>query len=51
MDLFAPAMEIYLRKNICPLPAEKTKVVKASLGDHAGLIGAACLVLQAGDKV
>lgn len=51
MDLFAPAMEIYLRKNISPLPAEKTKVVKAGLGDHAGLIGAACLVLQARDKV
>jgi len=51
MDLFAPAMEKSLRKNISPLPAEKTKVVKASLGDHAGLIGAACLVLQAGNKV
>jgi len=49
MDLFAPAMEKTLRKYISPLPAEKTKVVKAGLGDHAGLIGAACLVLQAGD--
>ncbi|KPL23663.1 MAG: hypothetical protein AMS23_06370, partial [Bacteroides sp. SM1_62] len=47
MDLFAPAMEQHLRKYISPLPAEKTKVVKARLGDHAGLIGAACLVLQA----
>lgn len=51
MELFSPSMEKTLRKNISPLPAEKTKVVKASLGDHAGLIGAACLVLQAGDKV
>ena len=51
MEFFAPAMEKSLRRNICPLPAEKTKVVKASLGDHAGLIGAACLVLQARDKV
>ena len=50
MDLFAPAMEKSLRKNICPLPAERTKVVKASLGNYAGLIGAACLVLQAGNK-
>jgi glucokinase len=50
MELFAPAMEKSLRKNICPLPAEKTKVVKARLGDHAGLIGAACLVLQARNK-
>jgi glucokinase len=48
MELFAPAMENSLRKNICPLPAERTKVVKARLGDRAGLIGAACLVLQAG---
>ncbi len=47
MDLFAPAMERFLRKYICPLPAEKTKVVKTQLGDHAGLMGAACLVLQA----
>ncbi len=47
MDLFAPAMEQHLRNYISPLPAEKTKVVKARLGDHAGLIGAACLVLQA----
>jgi glucokinase len=47
MELFAPAMEKTLRKNICPLPAERTRVVKARLGDRAGLIGAACLVLQA----
>jgi glucokinase len=50
MELFAPAMERSLRRNICPLPAEKIKVVKAGLGDHAGLIGAACLVLQARDS-
>jgi glucokinase len=50
LKLFAPAMEGSLRKNICPLPSEKTSVVKARLGDHAGLIGAACLVLQAGDN-
>jgi len=51
MELFAPALERSLRNNISPLPAERTKVVKASLGDYAGLIGAACLVLQAGSKV
>ena len=45
-DLFAPAMERFLRKYLCPLPAEKTKVVKAQLGDHAGLMGAACLLLN-----
>jgi glucokinase len=46
MELFAPSMERSLRPNISPLPAERTRVVKARLGDHAGLIGAACLVLQ-----
>jgi len=46
IDLFAPAMEQFLRKYLCPLPGEKTKVVKAQLGDYAGLMGAACLVLQ-----
>ena len=45
-DLFAPSMERFLRKYLCPLPAAKTKVVKAQLGDHAGLMGAACLVLN-----
>lgn len=45
-DLFAPTMERYLRPHLCPLPAGKTKVVKAQLGDQAGLIGAACLVLN-----
>jgi len=46
-DLFASAMERFLRKYLCPLPAEKTRVVKAQLGDHAGFTGAAALVLQA----
>jgi hypothetical protein len=35
-----------LRKFICPVPADKTKVVKAALGDGAGFIGAAALVIQ-----
>jgi len=50
IELFAPAMERFLRKYLCPLPVEKTKVVKAQLGDHAGLMGAACLVLQSKTK-
>ena len=49
-DLFAPAMERFLRKYLCPLPAEKTKVIKTQLGDHAGLVGAACLVLNKVDS-
>lgn len=42
---FHESMESALRKNLCPVPASKTKVVPAELGDYAGFIGAACLVL------
>jgi glucokinase len=44
--LFSPSMEKYLRKHICPVPAEKTRVVIARLGANAGLIGAAALVVR-----
>jgi glucokinase len=44
MDLFLPSLKENLFKNICPVPAEKLKIVKAQLGDNAGLIGAAALV-------
>jgi glucokinase len=43
---FKTSMEENLRKWICPSPAEKTKVVLAKLGDHAGFIGAACLMID-----
>jgi glucokinase len=43
---FKTTMEDNLRKWICPVPAEKTKVVPAKLGDIAGFIGAACLMLD-----
>jgi len=46
MELFRPAMNRFLYGYLNTLPAQKTKVVKARLGDHAGLIGAASLVLQ-----
>jgi predicted NBD/HSP70 family sugar kinase len=46
MPLFFPAMDAYFRKHICPVPAQRTKIVKAGLGDYAGVIGAACVVLQ-----
>lgn len=42
---FHESMENALRKNLCPIPAAKTKVVLAELGEYAGFIGAACLVL------
>jgi glucokinase len=45
-DLFYEAMESVLRKYICPVPAVKTRVVKAGLGDNAGFIGSASLVMQ-----
>jgi glucokinase len=44
-NFFKKSMEENLRKWICPVPAQKTKVVTAGLGDHAGFIGAACLVI------
>jgi len=46
VDLFSPRMESEMRKYLCPVPASITRVVKASLGDSAGFIGAAALVLQ-----
>ena len=46
IDLFYNQMDSFLRKHICPVPAVKTKVVKAALGDNAGFIGAAALVIQ-----
>ena len=42
---FNASMEENLRKWICPVPAERTKVIRTQLGDNAGFIGAACLVI------
>ncbi|MEW5842795.1 MAG: ROK family protein [Bacteroidota bacterium] len=42
---FAPSLEKNLRKQICPVPSEKTKIVCANLGANAGFIGAAALAL------
>jgi len=44
--LFKNSMEENLRKWICPVPAKMTPVITAKLGDNAGFIGAACLVLE-----
>lgn len=46
MELFYNSMDSRLRKHICPVPAEKTRVVKAALGDNAGFMGAAALFFQ-----
>jgi glucokinase len=46
IDLFYDSMNTVLRKYICPVPAVRTKIVKAALGDNAGFIGAAALVMQ-----
>ena len=43
---FKASMEDSLRKLICPVPAEKTKIVLAKLGSYAGFIGAACLMID-----
>ena len=44
MELFLPALEESLRKNICPVPAQNLRIVRTQLGDNAGFIGAAVLV-------
>lgn len=46
IDLFYDSMNSFLKKHICPVPAGKTQVVKAALGDNAGFIGAAALLIQ-----
>ncbi|MHB8581027.1 MAG: ROK family protein [Ignavibacteriaceae bacterium] len=42
---FSSSLEKNLRKQICPTPAEKTKIELAELGANAGFIGAASLAL------
>ena len=41
---FMPAMMRNLHAHICPLPAQRTPIVMASLADNAGFVGAACLM-------
>ena len=43
---FMPALKEKLKKFICRLPSEKLRIVIAQLGDNAGFIGAASLVLE-----
>lgn len=43
---FRSSLEEHLRKQICPVPAEKTRIVVGTLGDNAGFVGAACLALE-----
>jgi glucokinase len=42
---FSSSLEKNLRKHICPVPAEMTKIEIAKLGANAGFIGAASLAL------
>lgn len=43
---FKASMEENLRKWVCPVPSAETKVVLAELGENAGIIGAACLIIE-----
>ena len=45
-DFFIDSLEKHLRRQICSVPAEKTRIKIAKLGDNAGFTGAAALVLQ-----
>jgi len=44
-ELFSKSMEERLIRFICPVPASRTKIVKAELGDRSGFIGSAALLL------
>jgi len=43
---FKGSLENVLLRHICPVPAKKTKIVLAKLGENAGFIGAASLVIN-----
>ncbi len=43
---FMPAVKEKMAKYICEAPYQKTAIKIAELGDYAGFIGAACLVLE-----
>lgn len=43
---FLPHLEKKLSSQICSVPASKTKIYLSKLGDYAGFIGAACLVIE-----
>jgi glucokinase len=43
---FRASFENVLLQHICPVPAKKTKIVLAKLGENAGFIGAASLVIN-----
>jgi len=45
-DFFKSSMEESFKKLVCPVPAQNTKIVPARLGDYAGFIGAACLIID-----
>jgi len=45
-DLFSQVMKETLMAHINPVHRERIKLVKAKLGDKAGFIGAACLVME-----
>jgi glucokinase len=45
-SFFRSSMEETLKKWICPVPSMRTRIVPARLGEYAGFIGAACLVIE-----
>jgi len=45
-EFFMPALKEKFKKFICSVPAGKTKIVTAQLGEYAGFIGVASLILK-----
>ncbi len=43
-SLFAPAMRLTVRREAMAVPARAVRIVRAQLGDYAGIVGAAVLV-------
>ena len=43
-SLFAPAMRVTVRREAMAVPARAVRIVRARLGDYAGIVGAAVLI-------
>ena len=49
-DMFFPSMSIEIKKRAFDIPAQSVKIVRAKLGDDAGILGAAALIAYATEQ-